>query len=224
MGTICSNCEADVSEVGLGELKKRFEGQTRRVQPNPAIDPEVFVTFLEISKKDGGSMTFSPSQFTMNDMVFKTSVEIKGTATQIAAAGAAKGTEVAAKKLGHSEGFTEKAVGAVISVGLKATAATEKVAEKLGIEAPDTRTIKVDVTVDLVKVLGQEEVSVTVKEFHTDVGVAEKILSVERIRKFVEYAISQKASEIAARIEKAQKEKALAKIGMSQAAEVPATK
>eukprot|EP00913_Durusdinium_trenchii_P010392 g9743.t1 len=62
------------------------------------------------------------------------------------------------------------------------------------------RTIKVDVTVDLVKELNVEEVSVQVKDFHTDVKVAETVMKLKAIRDFVERAISAKASEIATRM------------------------
>merc|ERR1711924_136397 len=62
-------------------------------------------------------------------------------------------------------------------------------------------TFKVDVTVDLTKEFGVEEVSVTVKDVNTD-HYTGKVLQADFIRRLMEQAISKKASEIATRMAK----------------------
>eukprot|EP00931_Biecheleriopsis_adriatica_P051888 TRINITY_DN30136_c0_g1_i1.p1 TRINITY_DN30136_c0_g1~~TRINITY_DN30136_c0_g1_i1.p1 ORF type:complete len:215 (-),score=59.06 TRINITY_DN30136_c0_g1_i1:52-696(-) len=212
MGNICC-CEADATTFALDELKKRLVGETKKVQPDPRIDPEVFVTFLDISKTDMGSVRFSPAKFTLSDLIFKLSCKIDGTKTQLAGAAAAKGAAAVTAKAGASAETKTKVVDGIVSIAQAASAAADSAKEKFGFETATTRTIEVTVTVDLVKEFNVEEVAVKVKELHTDIKLAEMVLSSDHIRRFVEKAISAKASEVATRLAKQKTEKALAKIG-----------
>jgi len=197
MGNVlCCECEANATDFALAELKRRLEGQTKVVQPDPRIDPKVHVTFLEVNKKDGGSVRFSPLKFTLCDMVFRTSCLIEGTKAQLMSAAAVKGVHASAKKVGVDTGTK-----AVWLAG-KVVGAAEMAEDAISIKSATERTIKVDITVDLVKEIDAEEVSVKVKDFHTDVKLAESVLKVKVIRDFVERAISAKASEIATRMAK----------------------
>ncbi|CAE7364238.1 unnamed protein product [Symbiodinium natans] len=200
MGGACScSCETDATYYALAELKNRLEGQTKVVQPDPRIDPKVHVTFLSVEKEDGGSVSFSPLKFTLRDLTFRTSCLVEGTKTRLAGAAAVKGATASCKKAGVSEGAAKSIVDSMVSVAQKASSAADQAKEMLRLETATERTIKVDVTVDLVKELNVEEVSVSIKDFHTDVALAETILSIKTFRSFVERAISAKASEIATR-------------------------
>mmetsp|Transcript_6261 Transcript_6261/g.10477 ORF Transcript_6261/g.10477 Transcript_6261/m.10477 type:complete len:225 (-) Transcript_6261:3-677(-) len=224
MGTCCG-CETDATLLGINALKSALEGQTKMVQPDPRIDPEVYVTFLEISAKEGAAMKWSPAKFTMRDITFKTSCEVVGSRSQLAAAGTAKGVGAASAKMGASQETTSKVVGAVVGAASTMLKAKDAVKDKLGIETSLSRVVKVDVTVDLVKEFGAEQVAVTVKDVHTKLegGTAqdwasdfgEKMLSSDRIRGFLERAISEKATEVATRMAKAKTDAALAKVGVA---------
>merc|ERR1712187_608156 len=100
-------------------------------------------------------------------------------------------------------------------MGNKALSAKDAAKDKLGLQTCDTRTIKVDVTIDLIKEFGAEEVKVVVKDVQTDIGPATKVMSSERIRTFVEKAISEKASEIATRKAKAKSDEAMKQVGIA---------
>jgi len=207
MGAVFGCCEADATQYGLDELKKRLEGQTKMVQPDPRIDPEVYVTFLEISAKEGAHIRFSPLKFSLRDIIFRTSCEIVGDRSQLAAAAAAKGA-VSLLNLGQPRTSRARSWGVVGAVS-KALAVKDLAKDKLGMTATGQRTVKVDVTVDLVKEFSVEKVQVVVKDVRTkfEGGAAqefatafgEKVLSNERMRRFLENAISDKASEIASR-------------------------
>lgn len=206
MGSVlCCECEANATDFALLELRRRLEGQTKVVQPDPRIDPKIHVTFLEVNKKDGGSVRFSPLKFTLCDLVFRTSCLIEGTKAQLMGAAAVKGVHAGAKKVGVDAG--SKAVW----LAGKAVAAAEMAEDAISMKSATERTIKVDVTVDLVKELDVEEVAVKIKDFHTDVVVAEKVLKVKVIRDFVERAISAKASEIATRMAREKTNRVLSK-------------
>jgi hypothetical protein len=214
MGALLACCEADATQFGLDALKKQLEGQTKMVQPDPRIDPEVYVTFLEIGTKDGGSIRFSPQKFTLKDLYFKTSCEVVGNRTQLAAAAAAKGVGAAGEKAGLSQEKTSKMVSGVIGAASKVLGAKDAAKDKMGLETCDRRTVKVDVTVDLMKEFGVEDVAVTVKDVNTD-HLAGTVLKVEFVRKFMEKAISAKATEIATRMAKNKTDQTLAKVGIS---------
>eukprot|EP00439_Symbiodinium_sp_Y106_P027551 s2198_g3.t1 len=204
MGNTCScdSCETDATEFALSELKRRLEGQTKVVQPDPRIDPKVHVTFLAVDKENGGAVSFSPVKFTLRDVRFQTSCLIEGTKTQLAGAAAAKGAAAGCKTAGVSEGIAKSIVNGMVSAGRTASSAADSAKELLRLETATQRTVKVDVTVDLIKELNVEEVSVVIKDFRTDVALAEMVLSVKTFRGFVERAISAKASEIATRMAK----------------------
>mmetsp|Transcript_114850 Transcript_114850/g.324591 ORF Transcript_114850/g.324591 Transcript_114850/m.324591 type:complete len:222 (+) Transcript_114850:87-752(+) len=211
----CCACEADATTYGIDELKRRLEGQTKVIQPIKEIDPEVHVTFLEVTKADSGSIKFSPLKFTLRDLIFRTSVEVRGSNLQIAAAMATRGTAIAAKKAGASADTASKLMGGVMKTASKVIDAKDKAMDKLGIASNfSTKVVKVSVTVDLVKEHGAEEVQVKIKDFQTDHDVAEKVLTLDVIRKQVEAAISAKASEVATRMAREKQEMLLEKVGL----------
>lgn len=205
-----SCCDEAATQVGLEALKAKFEGQTRRICKNPDVDPEIFVTFDEVTRKEGGSISFNAQQFTLKNLVFKTTVEIKGSKTQLAAFAASKGALAAANKMGAGEGTQN----AILSVAAKVAGVGGAAQEKLG--TADSRTIKVDVTIDsLAKQMGETEVTVKVGEIITDVGIIEKVLSVEKVRNILEEAISKKATEIVTRIVAEKTNKLMEKAGVA---------
>ncbi|CAJ1356157.1 unnamed protein product [Effrenium voratum] len=62
MGAAVScDCEGNATNLALVELRRRLEGQTKVVQPDPRIDPKVHVTFLEVmdeTKRSGDVQLF----------------------------------------------------------------------------------------------------------------------------------------------------------------------
>ncbi|CAJ1436661.1 unnamed protein product [Effrenium voratum] len=133
------------------------------------------------------------------DLIFRTSCMIEGTKTRLASAAAVKGAKAGAVKLGAAEAAASVMDG-MVSLASKVADAAESPTAKAILPTATERTIKVDVTVDLIKELNVEEVDVKIKDFHTDVVVAEKVLGVKLVRNFVERAISAKASEVATRM------------------------
>jgi len=189
MGAFCS-CQFDVSYT-LGELKKKLQGDRRRVNRVP----EVYVTIEDMELKDGGSIKFSPEKFSFSGLNFQTLIEVKGTAAELAGIAAAKG----AAKLG----LPEKVSSVGVKAGEKISAAVAGVAGLAGKAAPkDERSFRIGVTVDMVKEFGVEKVDVTIKDFTTQVSAFNKLLHVDKAREFVEEALSQKASEVASKMGK----------------------
>merc|ERR1712118_615840 len=98
--------------------------------------------------------------------------------------------------------------------------------DKVGLETAQSRVVKVDVTVDLVKEVNVERVQVTVKDVHAkfeggkaqDYATAfgETVFSNDTMRKFLEHAISNKASEVATRMQNRRLNAAWAKIGLGK--------
>jgi len=213
-----ASCETATTQYGLEKLKQGLEGKTKMVQPDPRIDPEVYVTFLEISAKEEAHIKFSPLKFSLKDITFKTSCEIVGGRSQLAAAAAAKGAGAASFKMGASQQTTTKVANAAATAGSKMLqvqdAVTQGAKEKLGMDqsAPTKRTVKVDVTVDMVKEFMVEQIKVTVKDLKTvfeggkaqDLAtqLGERVLSNDSFRRFLEKAISDKAAEVATRLAK----------------------
>jgi len=186
---LCSSCQLDMSQT-MGELKKKLQGDKRRVNR----EPEVYVTIEDMELKDGGSIKFSPEKFTFNGLNFQTLIEVKGTAAELAGIAASKG----AAKLG----LPEKVSSAGVKAGAKVSGAIAGVASMAGKAQKDERSFRIGVTVDMTKEFGDEKVQVKVKDFTTEVSAFNKLLHSDRVRDFVEEAISQKASEAASRMAK----------------------
>ena len=74
------------------------------------------------------------------------------------------------------------------------------------------RTVKIAVTVDVVKELSQEEVKVTTRDFQTSVATLEKLKSIEKARKMLEDAISKKVSEKATELAGKKQEEMMGKV------------
>jgi len=225
MGAVLGCCETDATQMGMNVFKQQLEGQTKKVQPDPRIDPEVYVTFVEVLAKDGAEIKFSPLKFTLRDITFKTSCRIVGNKSQLFAAGAAKGAAALTGKVAGQE-TKDKVVSGVVNSANKALGATAALAGKMGLSTETSeRTILVDVTVDLLKEFNADAVVVTVKDINTKfeggsaqdyaTAIGEKILSRDSIRKFMENAISAKASEIATRMAVKKQGQALEKVGLS---------
>merc|ERR1712190_392279 len=86
--------------------------------------------------------------------------------------------------------------------------ATQKIKEKVGgVESKESRTIMINVTVDMVKELGSDLVQVKIKDFQTDKKIIEKVMSNDHMRKHMEEAMSKKASEAATNMLRQQQQK-----------------
>ena len=90
-------------------------------------------------------MRFSPSKFTLRDLIFRTFCLVEGTKAQLMGAAAVKGVHAGAKKVGVEAGSS------VVALASKAVAAAEMAKDAMSLSTATERTIKVDVTVDLVK-------------------------------------------------------------------------
>jgi len=137
--------------------------------------------------------------FTLRGVETKVEVKIQGTTAQMAGM-------VAANKAGKLFDFMsqgEKALtGAVGVVGLgladKASAATKQAREGLKTSAAsgdDCRVLEFSALFDIEKVAGIEAVKVTCTSITSDTDAINKIMSLDMMKKYVETAISQKASQ-----------------------------
>mmetsp|Transcript_86267 Transcript_86267/g.222186 ORF Transcript_86267/g.222186 Transcript_86267/m.222186 type:complete len:225 (-) Transcript_86267:130-804(-) len=194
-------CEADATRIGLDELRKRLVGQRKKVQTNPQTEPEVFVTIQEVkvTNENEGHIKFSPKKFTLRDLNLIAEVEVLGTATELAALAAAKGAAGVMEKMRVSHATTSKVLSSMGAVSSKANRAKESLKNSVGLQSKESRRVHIDVVVDLVKELGVDEVGVTIKQFHTDIKVIEKVMTSDRVRRIMEETLSAKASEAATR-------------------------
>lgn len=204
MGAACGGCQLDVTRVTLHELKKRLEGDRRRVQQSP----EVYVTIEQLVAKDGAAVSFSPHQFSLQDIEFHVFIEVIGTAAELAQLALSTAAGKAADKCKLDGELREKATHAAVA-GMRAFSAgvhmLESAVEKIAPKEPakDARSFRVIVTVNLQKDFGADQVVVTLRDFKTGVNAFETILSSNRVlRTAIETAISQKASEVATRLAK----------------------
>jgi len=76
---------------------------------------------------------------------------------------------------------------------------------------------RVEVTIDIDKTFGQEEVKVKVQDIKTEHSLITKLFSIDMCKTFIEDVVSKKVSEIATRVGKTQYENAASKVGMSSA-------
>lgn len=197
----CSICEADATTFGLDELKKRLEGQRIRAKTNPNTEPEeVYLTFLRVDKKDGGSIRFTPQKFMLRELEFLVEVEIHGTKGHLLQKAATKSVDVSLEKAGVNRdrraGMAERLAGA----GSKIGAASTKIKDKVGISSKEVHTITVDVTLNLTKEFENEEVDVEITDLQIDHKVLQRFLSIDALRKHIKRVVSQKLSEVATKL------------------------
>mmetsp|Transcript_79406 Transcript_79406/g.233309 ORF Transcript_79406/g.233309 Transcript_79406/m.233309 type:complete len:239 (+) Transcript_79406:55-771(+) len=199
---LLSCCDEATTQVGLESLKRGLEGKRIKAKTNPQTEPEVYVTIVEVSKKDAAVIKFSPAKFTLRDLVFKTEVEIIGSKSELAAKAAMKGADVAMGKMAVSGDKKGKVIGGISKAAGAALSAKDAVKSSLGMgdSSGETQRVKVDITVDMTKEMGVQEVEVAIKDFHTDMVLLEKVMGSEKLRKHMENAMSQKASEVATKM------------------------
>merc|ERR1712061_32987 len=82
----------------------------------------------------------------------------------------------------------------------KLTRASESFKYKLKLKSDESRTVKVTITVDLTKDMYEEDVHVRIKDLQTDHALVQKVLSIDKLRGFVENVVSEKATEVATRL------------------------
>uniref|UniRef100_A0A7S1RRJ7 Uncharacterized protein n=1 Tax=Alexandrium catenella TaxID=2925 RepID=A0A7S1RRJ7_ALECA len=199
---IFSCCDEAASQVGLEAMKMGLVGKRMKAKTNPTTEPEVYVTIVEISKKGEGMIRFSPAKFTLRDLVIKTDVELIGSKSELAAKAAMKGADVAMGKMALDTDKKGKVLSSLEKATSAAVSAKDKMKGSLGIgpkpdDEPRKHHIKVEVTVDMTKEMGSEEVLVNIKDFHTDMFLLEKAMSSEKLRKHMENTMSEKATEVA---------------------------
>lgn len=182
----------------MTDLKGLVEGDRRRVRSSP----EVWVTIEELIPMEGAAITFSPLQFTLSDLEFRTLVEVKGTAAELAQVLGGQAAEKAMDRLGLSGSVRAKASVASFRAAAAGKALLENTLGTLGVTPKNAHFVRIAVTVDLRKDFGAEEVLVHLKHFKTDISAFEWLLSSDKARSIIESAISQKASEVATRMAK----------------------
>jgi len=200
--TLCCCCEDPFTRYGLVELKRRIEGDRRRV----LTSPEVWVTVEELYLVDDGEVYFNAFKFSLKGLKFHTLVEVKGTATELAAIAASKGTETFLTRIGVSTGKRSTVMSKLNSVGARLSVAKDAAKQKVSSvglpTSSDSRTVRINVAVDLDKHLHRDEVVAKVRELETDIKGIEMVLSVQAAREVIERAISSKASEVVTRLKK----------------------
>eukprot|EP00928_Gymnodinium_smaydae_P067231 TRINITY_DN50174_c0_g1_i1.p1 TRINITY_DN50174_c0_g1~~TRINITY_DN50174_c0_g1_i1.p1 ORF type:complete len:201 (-),score=33.84 TRINITY_DN50174_c0_g1_i1:265-867(-) len=168
--------EFDVSDYALQELKTRFEGGDARLV---YVKPEVFVTIEELELKQGGWIKVNTKELTMKDALFHCKVEVVGSKAGLASLLVMDRMQ----SLGRS--FVGSSTPKAEVKARPSDANTER------------QTVKVSVSVDLRAAFGSDDVQVSVKEFKSSYAAFNWLLSVETARRFIEKAISEKASEAA---------------------------
>lgn len=213
MGCYSSSLELDATQHGFHELKRWLEGKTQKAKTDPQTEPDVFVTFEEITKEDAGAIRFSPQQFAIRGLVVRTSIEVVGTTAKLAGMVAAKAAKSMMDKTGLSE--ERKAIwnDGLSKIKQEAFAAKGFVEEKLCIDRPGIDSLRrsdmvnmdrlwhnvtVEVTLDMVKEFGSDAILITIRDIHTDIGIIEAFLSIDMIRHFIEDAMSKQVSEVVA--------------------------
>jgi len=196
----CALCEADATTFGLDELKRRLEGQRIKAKTNPNTEPEFYLHFVRVDKKDGGSIRFTPQKFMLRELVFLVEVEIHGTKGQLLQKAATKGADIALEKAGvggdRRSGMTEH----LAKASAKISSASSKIKEKVGITPKDVHTVTVDLTLDLTKEFECEEVGVEITDLQVDHKLLQRFLSIEALRRHIQRMVSQKLSEVATKM------------------------
>jgi hypothetical protein len=205
MGALLGCCEVE-GTFALNTLREQLAGTRLRMRR----EPEVWVTVEALEIKEGGNVKLSPQNFSLKALNLKTLVEVIGTKAELAALAAQKGAANALAKLkldgARAADMAAKAKGAVQTAGSMLGG---------GDGSSSQRSQRVEVTVDMDKTFGQEEVAVRVTDIKTEVGLITKIFAVDICKKLIEDAVSKKASEIAARVGKKKYEEIVAKTGLS---------
>ncbi|CAK0866619.1 unnamed protein product, partial [Prorocentrum cordatum] len=192
MGAALLGCCQVEGTFALNTLRDELAGTRLRMRR----EPEVWVTIEALEIKEGGNVKLSPQNFCLRALNLKTLVEVMGTRAELAALAAQKGAANALAKLKLD---SDKA--AVLAA--KASGAVQKVASFGGGDGgPSQRSQRVEVTVDMDKTFGQEEVAVRVTDIKTEIGLITKIFAADVCKKFIEDAVSSKASVIATRVGK----------------------
>lgn len=218
VSALTSCCDQATSKVGFEVMKRGLEGKRMKAKTNPQTEPEVYVTIVEVSPKADGMIQFSPAKFTMRDLIIKTEVEIIGSKSELAAKAAMKGADVAMGKMAVGEGKKDKVLGSISKAAGAAISAKDKVKESMGLSSDQeaVQHVKVEVTVDMTKEIGSEDVAVSIKDFHTDMFLLEKVMAVDKLRKHMEATMSQKASEVATKITRQKTQQAAEAVGRMQ--------
>lgn len=206
--------ELDATQHGLQELKRWLENKTQKAKTDPETEPDVFITIDEITKENAGAIRFSPQQFAIRGLVVRTRIEVVGTAAKLAGLAATKATQTMMDKAGLSQERKAMLNGGLSKIKHEAVAAKGKVEEKLCIERSRSfdrlrrsdmvkmdrlwHNVTAEVTLDMVKQFGSDEITITIRDIHTDIGIVEAVLSNDATRNFIEDWVSKKVSEVVA--------------------------
>eukprot|EP00929_Paragymnodinium_shiwhaense_P038687 TRINITY_DN20415_c0_g1_i1.p2 TRINITY_DN20415_c0_g1~~TRINITY_DN20415_c0_g1_i1.p2 ORF type:complete len:202 (+),score=71.83 TRINITY_DN20415_c0_g1_i1:89-694(+) len=183
-------CEIDVTGVTLAEMKKKIEDKGKIKVKSV---PETYVTVEELVVKDGGAITFAPNKFKLQNIEFQNFIEITGSKSEIVKQVAADQAGKAMDKAGVTDAAS-KAMGMMSGVMGGGGSSPSG-------PSGEVQSFKLAVTVDLERVIGEETVRVTVKDFKSDMSAVTALFSVDAVKKFLEDAISKKATEVATRMQ-----------------------
>jgi len=214
MGAVLGCCEVE----GILSLKT-LQDELTGIKLQMRAAPEVWVTVVSMEIKEGRNVKFNPQSFSLRALSLETLVEVTGTKVELAALASEKSAESAVAKLkldsAKSSGLAAKAKGMVHMAG---TVLGGGSTPRGG--SSSTRSQTVEVTVDMMKTLEEEVVVVKVQDIKTDVGLINKLFSMDVCKKFIEDAISKKVSEMISRSVKRKHEEVFNRVGLSPGLEL----
>lgn len=214
MGNNAVCCESTAPVFTIQLFKEQLETSRRKMKEDK---PEVWVLVKEVLLKDDALPSFSPAKFQLQAYQVEVQVEITGSNLQIVQE---IGMETAMKlmdKVGVSAstkragsefngklptGSTQKVAGStsLIETRERKDDGPEKVASGAGgwEKGEEAKVFDVKAVFTMTKELGEEEVSVHVRDMETMVGGNRVSIQSESLRKHIEGALSKRASEIVA--------------------------
>lgn len=187
--------KAATDSFALGQLKTAMEGS--KIQEWSG--PDVWIEIKEVDLGDGVDVQ-SLLNFSLKGVKVKTTVEIVGTAAQLAGMVTAGGAAKAAEKVGAAEEALQERFG-LPSLGIgsyvagAAAGAREKLATSAG-SGVERKAADFDLEADLEKVLGVEEIKSTVKIVGSSSDAITKYIGNTALQAYAEDAISRRVTSI----------------------------
>lgn len=182
------------NEFTQRQLKDALEGAEEQVSEAP----DVLVSVVEVVLKDGVTMN-SLTCFSLRGVQCMVRVAVRGTPAQMAGMVAAHHAGKLLDLVGHGEKAITGALG-VAHMGLagRVAASTADAKVQLAESAAaghEFQTVDFEIVLDLEKMAGIEEVTAKVVAVTSSHETINKVMSVTTMQKYVEIAISRRASQ-----------------------------
>lgn len=187
--------KAATDKFALAQLKTAMEGS--KIQE--WTGPDVWIEIKEVELGDGVDAQ-DLLHFSLKGVKVKTTVEIVGTAAQLAGMVTADGATKAAEKVGAAEEALKEKFGLPsLGVGSYVAGAAAGAKEKLAASATsgvERKAADFDLVADLQKVMGFEEIKSTVKIVGCSSDAITKYIGNTALQAYAEDAISRRVTSI----------------------------